>query len=234
MKKALITGGAGGIGEALCRAFAEEGYFVAVHYRSKEEKAKKLAKEIGGKAFYADFTKEEDVLSLAREIGDVSLLINNAALSYTALLQDTPSPIWDDLFAVNVKAPYLLARELLPSMIRQKEGNIINISSMWGCCGASCEAAYSAAKGAVNAFTKALAKEVAPSGIRVNAIAPGVIDTDMIANLTEKDKKALVEETPLCRLGKPEDIASCALFLASDKASFITGQIISPNGGFLT
>jgi 3-oxoacyl-[acyl-carrier protein] reductase len=164
--------------------------------------------------------------------GSVNLLVNNAGIAHFGLLTDISAAEWRRIFATNVDGAFFCTQAALPNMIHQKSGCIINISSIWGLVGASCEVAYSAGKGALIAMTKALAKEVGPSGIRVNCVAPGVIDTAMNSALSTADMDALLDETPLGMLGHPEDIAETVAFLASDKAKFITGQIISPNGGF--
>jgi 3-oxoacyl-[acyl-carrier protein] reductase len=168
---------------------------------------------------------------MAEKIGDIDILINNAGISRINLFTDISEQEWDDVFDVNIKGMFLVTRAFLPGMIRRKYGKIINISSMWGVTGGSCEVHYSASKAAVIGFTKALAKEEGPSGINVNCIAPGVIETEMNAQLDDEAKRELCEETPLMRLGKPEEIANAALFLASDAASFITGQVICSDGG---
>lgn len=166
--------------------------------------------------------------------GQIDILINNAGISYTGLLTDMTEQEWDDIFNTNIKAMFSACRLVLPQMVSRKNGKIINISSMWGQVGASCEVAYSASKGAVDAFTKALAQEMGPSGITVNAVSPGVIATDINSHLSENEMTDLKNETPLEKIGRPEDVAEAALFLASEKADFITGQIIPVNGGFIT
>ncbi len=240
----LVTGGSGDIGRAVVKKFHENYYNVAVHCSSGYKEAEDLCGELnakgGGnvaKAFRADFRDPSSILEMAErissEMGPAGILVNNAGLSITKLITDTSFDEWRGIFSVNTDAMFLLSKALLPEMIRQKFGKIVNISSIWGICGASCEVAYSASKAAVIGFTKALAKEAGPSGINVNCVAPGVIDTKMNSRLSADDLKSLSEDTPLGRLGTPEEIAEAVFFLCSDKASFITGQVLSPNGGFV-
>lgn len=232
MKKALVTGASRGIGEAVARALAKDGFKVYVNYLNSEEKAFAIANEIGGLAVKADVSDLEQVRSMFDETGDINVLVCNAGISEYGLFLDTSPEKWRRIFAVNTDGAYNCMRCALPSMIHAKSGSIITISSVWGICGASCETAYSASKAALIGLTKALAKEVGPSGIRVNCIAPGVIETDMMALFTEEDRAALREQTPLCRLGTPVDVAELAAFLASDKSGFITGQVFGVDGGF--
>ncbi len=237
MKVAFINGGSRGIGAALVRAFAKEGYGVAFTYKSSDTLAAALAEEVGALAIRADSASEAEaaaaVLEASEKLGDIDVLINSAAISSFSLFTDLTSEEWHRSFAVNVDGPFYYCRAVLPSMIAKKAGRIINISSMWGTVGASCEVHYSATKAALDGMTRALAKEVGPSGITVNAIAPGVIDTEMNAALDEAARRALSEETPLGRFGTPEEVAALALFLAGDGAAFITGQVIGANGGFV-
>lgn len=237
MKRVLITGATGGIGQALCTEFAKEGYDVVLQYNSKEEKAAQLCREIekygvSAKAVKADFTSEEDVLCFAEKAGEIDVLINNAGVAYQSLFQFADSKKVKELFDVNLFSAMTLTKEILPSMIKNQRGRVINVSSMWGICGASCEVHYSASKSALIGFTKALAKEVGPSGITVNCIAPGFIDTPMNANIDESAVGEIIESTPMCRAGRGEDVAALAVFLASDKADFITGQVVSVDGGY--
>ncbi|MBR5479289.1 MAG: 3-oxoacyl-ACP reductase FabG [Clostridia bacterium] len=233
----LITGASRGIGAACATLFAKEGYRVAVHYNKNRDSAENIANLCGGIAVCADISDSNQVNQMIDEIesklGNIDILINNAGIAEDTLITDVSDDAWRMMLGVNLSGSFYTARRVLPNMISKKAGCIINISSMWGQVGASCEVAYSTAKAGLIGFTKALAKEVAPSGIRVNAISPGVIKTDMLNCYNEADISALIEETPLSRLGTPEDIANAALFLASDKASFITGQIIGVNGGFV-
>lgn len=233
----LITGASRGIGAACATLFSKNGYSVAVHYNKNKELAETIAKECGGIAVCADVSKSDEVNRMVSEVeeklGTVDILINNAGISESRLITDISNADWEYMLGVNLDGAFYTARRVLPNMISKKSGCIINISSMWGEVGASCEVAYSTAKAGLLGLTKALAKEVGPSGIRVNAITPGVIKTDMLVGYTEADLTALVEETPLGRLGTPDDVAKCALFLASDNASFITGQVLGVNGGFV-
>ena len=237
MKTVLITGGSRGIGRAMVRLFTERGYLVAFTYKSSEAEARELAAATGAIAIKADSACESEVLSAVKtaeqKLGCVEILINNAAVSSFSLFTDISLAEWRRTFDVAVTGAFLYSKATLPSMIRKKCGRIINISSMWGITGSSCEVHYSAAKAAIIGMTKALAKEVGPSGITVNCIAPGVIDTDMNKALSEDDMNALKDETPLMRIGTPEEVAECALFLASEKASFVTGEVLNVNGGYL-
>ncbi|HGM3259141.1 TPA: SDR family oxidoreductase, partial [Clostridioides difficile] len=182
-------------------------------------------------------SNREDVENMVdyciKEFGGLDVLVNNAGVSQDKLFTDITDEDWDNMMNINLKGSFYCSQVALKYMISEKKGNIINISSIWGISGASCEVHYSITKAGIIGMTKALAKEVGPSNIRVNSIAPGVINTDMLSGYNEEDIDALVEETPLMRLGTPEDIANCAIFLASDKSNFITGQVISPNGGFV-
>lgn len=239
----LITGASRGIGRATAVLFAQNGYNVLINYNNSKEKAeflrKKLSEYKGIKVliYKADVSKANEVnamINFAKQnFGKIDVLVNNAGIAEQKLFGDISEDDWKRMFSVNVDGIFHCCKAVLPDMIRRKEGKIINISSIWGLVGASCEVHYSAAKAAVIGFTKALAKEVGPSNIQVNCIAPGVIATEMNANLNEETLKALKEETPLERIGKAGDIANSILFLASDKAEFITGQTISPNGGFV-
>ncbi|HBF2317040.1 TPA: SDR family oxidoreductase [Clostridioides difficile] len=241
-KTALITGGARGIGKAMSKAFAKEGYNVLVNFNKSENEAKELytilnEKNFSVKLFKANISNREDVEDMVdyciKEFGGLDVLVNNAGVSQDKLFTDITDEDWDNMMNINLKGSFYCSQVALKYMISEKKGNIINISSIWGISGASCEVHYSITKAGIIGMTKALAKEVGPSNIRVNSIAPGVINTDMLSGYNEEDIDALVEETPLMRLGTPEDIANCAIFLASDKSNFITGQVISPNGGFV-
>ena len=235
-KTALITGASRGIGAEIAREFAKAGYNVVVNYFKNREKAEALAKEIGGTAFCADvsdFSQAEKMIKEAeKNFGTVDVLVNNAGVALPQkLLVDTTEVEWNRLFDVNVKGAFNCTKTVLDGMITKHSGSIINISSVWGVTGGSCEVAYSASKAAIIGFTKALAKELGPAGIRVNCVAPGVIDTDMNAHLSAEDIEALKEETPLGVTGAPSDVAKTVLFLASDSAKFITGQVITADGG---
>lgn len=236
-KTALITGASRGIGAAAARLFAENGYNVAINYHRSEAAAKALAAELGAFAVKADVSDIGEVREMAARVyerfGAPGVLVNNAGIAEQKLFCDISQGDWDRMFDINVKGAFNTSGVFLPGMIREKSGKIINISSIWGLVGASCEVHYSAAKAALIGFTKALAKEVAPSGITVNCVAPGVIKTDMNAALDGRTVKELEEETPLGRLGTPREVAQAILFLASENADFITGQVLSPNGGIV-
>ena len=237
MKTVLINGGSRGIGKECVKLFCERGYAVAFTYKNSEEEARKLAQETGALAICADSKREEDVkraVALTVEkYGDIDCLINSAAVSSFSLLTDLSLEEWNDTISVNLTGVFLYSKAVIPYMVKKKQGRIINISSMWGVVGSSCEAHYSATKAGVIGLTKALAKELGPSGITVNAIAPGVIDTDMNKSLSSEDIDALKEETPLLRIGKPREVAESAWFLASDAASFITADVLNISGGFV-
>ena len=227
MKKILITGGSRGIGAELVRCFGENGYSVYFTYKNSKDKAEALAQETGAIAICADSASEDDVIRavrIAEEDGPIDCLINNAAISSFSLFTDISLADWNEGLNVNLTGAFLYSREVARQMIRRKFGSIINISSVWGLVGASCEVHYSTAKAALIGMTKALAKELGPSGIRVNAIAPGVIATEMNSKLSDEDMESLEADTPLMRIGSTSDVADAALFLASEKASFITGE----------
>ncbi len=237
MKTVLITGGSRGIGRAMVELFAERGYSVAFTYKSSEEQAKSLAEATGAICIKADSAVESQVVHAVAEVekklGTIDCLINNAGISSFSLFTDLSLKDWNECLAVNLTGAFLYSKAVIPSMVSKKQGRIINITSMWGLVGSSCEVHYSTAKAALIGMTKALAKELGPSGITVNAIAPGVIETEMNRSLSEDDKAALCDETPLMRMGKPMEVAEAALFLASDSASFITGEIMNISGGFI-
>ena len=241
-KTALITGAAGGIGEAICEALAKDGYNIAVHYSSSEKQAKELCEslkenyDIEAVSFKSDFSDDNEVKSLAEKIlsrfGKIDILVNNAGIAYQTLFQLADEKKIKEVFDINLMSALSLTKEILPTMINSKWGRIINVSSMWGISGASCEVHYSAAKSALIGFTKALAKEVGPSGITVNCVAPGFIDTKMNGSLDEEAVREIIDYTPVGRAGKGEDVAELVRFLADDKAEFITGQVISVDGGY--
>lgn len=233
MKKALVTGGSGGIGSAVCRMLSENNYMVYINYYSSEKKAQQLADNIKGIAVKFDVSDRNDVNNAVKSIGHIDLLVNNSGISEINTFDSVSPENADRILNINLKGTLNCSRAVLPDMIRNKSGVIINISSMWGECGASCEVDYSASKAGVIGFTKALAKEVAPSGIRVNCISPGFILTDMNRNFSDEDLKLIKEDIPLGIFGTPENIADSVIFLASEKASFITGQILGVNGGMV-
>lgn len=242
MRYALITGASRGIGAATAREFARRGWGVAVNYLNHQMEAEALACELEGygvpaMAVGADVADAEQVQRMVdkalEKFCQLDILVCNAGLSEIGLVSQIDDARWRRLFAINVDGVHHCCQAVLPHMIHRKEGSIITVSSMWGQVGGSCEVAYSATKGAVIAYTKALAKELGPSGIRVNCVAPGVIDTEMNGHLSREDLEALAEETPLGRLGTPEDVARSIAFLASHEASFLTGQVIAPNGGLV-
>ncbi len=242
MKTAVITGAAGGIGSAIAAAFAQKHYNVVIHYNKSKEKAEKLCEQLASQGFPAvcygadltDPAQADALIAFARaQFGAADVLVNNAGIAQQKLFTDITDADFARMMACNVTSVFHCCRAVLPDMIRRKAGRIINISSMWGVCGASCEVHYSASKAAVIGLTKALAKEVGPSGITVNCIAPGLIDTEMNAHLDAETIRSLCEETPVGRIGTPEDVAAAAVFFASDEASFLTGQVLGVDGGFL-
>ena len=233
MKTALVTGGTGGIGQALCRRLAAEGYFVYINYLRAKEKALALAEEISGEALKFDVSSPDEVRAAIAAITPPDLLVNNAGVSEVGLFTSLSDERAASLLAVDLSGTMNCSRAVLPEMIRRKSGNIINISSMWGQVGASCEVDYSAAKAGIIGFTKALAKEVAPSGIRVNCIAPGFIMTEMNARYSEEDLALIRDDIPLGIFGEPRHIADAAAFLASAQSEYITGQVLAVNGGMV-
>lgn len=242
MRTVLITGASRGIGAAAARAFAQNGDRVMIHYHKQRALAQALCEQLrqaGAQAacVQADVAERAQVQAMLaqteRQFGLVEVLVNNAGIAQQALFTDVSEAEWDRMFAVNVKGMFHCTQGVLGKMISQKRGKIVNISSMWGQIGASCEVSYSAAKAAVIGLTKALAKEVGPSGIQVNCVAPGVIDTEMNAALDASTRAMLAEETPLGVLGTAEDVARAIVFLASPQADFITGQVLGVNGGFV-
>ena len=232
VRKALVTGGSRGIGAATCRCLARDGWTVLINYNESKDKALALAEEIGGTAVWADVSDPAAVKAMFDAVGDVELLVNNAGIAHAEQVQDLTDQVWRQLYSVNIDGAFFCTRAAVPGMIRAKKGCIINITSVCGVYGSSCEAAYSSTKGAMISMTRSLFKELGPSGIRVNAIAPGVIDTDMTACFSAEEMATMAADTPLGRIGRPEDIAELAAFLASDRASFITGEIIGCDGGF--
>ena len=241
-KIALVTGASRGIGRGIALQLAREGWDVCVNYIQQREAAEAVAAQIrsigqNAMAYQADVADGEAVNAMVRaaeaQLGPVSLAVNNAGISGQGLFQDTSDEVWDRHIAVNLGGARNVIRAVLPHMLSEKSGCIVNISSIWGLRGASCEVAYACSKAAVIGLTRSLALELAPSGIRVNCVAPGCIDTDMVKVLGDETRSMLIEETPLGRLGTPEDIAHAVAFFASDKASFLTGQVLTADGGFI-
>lgn len=241
-KAALITGGSRGIGAACARLFAQQGYGVGIVCRKAKDQAEALAEELAAlgvpvKVYVCDVAQREQVQAMTaaflREFGRIDVLVCNAGIARQELFTDITEASWREVMGVDLDGVFYCAQAVLPDMLHRKAGKIITLSSMWGQVGASCEVAYSTAKAGVIGLTKALAKELGPSGITVNCVAPGVIDTEMNGNLSQDIKDELAEETPLERLGTPEDVAQAVWFLASSAGDFFTGQVLAPNGGFL-
>ena len=236
MKKLLITGGSRGIGRACVEYFSSIGYRVAFIYAKSDEAAEALAKSCGALAVKADVSDAASLkaaFSVAVEwLGGLDVLINNAGIAQIKLLSDVTDEDWERMIGVNLSGVFYTTRAAIPLMVAQKSGRIINIGSVWGRCGASCESHYSATKSALRGLTLSLAKELGPSGITVNCIEPGVIDTDMNGDLDEETMRSLAQETPLMKIGDPMEVAYLAEFLASERASFITGQMIGVDGGY--
>lgn len=241
-KTVLITGASRGIGRATAIRFAQKGYNVVINYLRSVDAAYSLLQQLKDincnvtliQADISNRTQVRGMISQATaQFGGIDVLVNNSGIAQQKLFTDITEADWNTMFDVNVKGAFHCCQYVLPGMIRRKAGRIINVSSIWGISGASCEVHYSASKAALIGMTKALAKELGPSGITVNCVAPGVVDTDMNAALSEDDLVQLREETPLGCLGRPEDIANAIYFLSSEQAGFITGQVISPNGGFV-
>lgn len=241
-KVVLVTGASRGIGKAVAERFAREGYAVALHYNTGKVEAEATVQKLTS-AGYTAMAVQADVRDSAQvqqmvdtvshALGNIGILINNAGIAQQKLFTDITNEEWHNMFAVHVDGTFYCTRAVLPVMIRQKQGCIVNISSMWGQVGGSCEVHYSAAKGAIQAMTKALAKEVGPSGVRVNCVAPGVIQTEMNKLLDAETLEALREDTPLEMLGTAEHVADLVYFLCSEQATFITGQIMGINGGMV-
>lgn len=241
-KTVLITGASRGIGAEIARQFALNGYNVAVNYNKSEQSAELLKQEIiknGGTAeiFKADVSNYNEVVNMVESVystfGFIDILVNNAGIAQQILFTDITPEIWANMLNTNLTSVYNCCNAVLPKMISEHRGNIINIASMWGETGGSCEVHYSASKAGVIGLTKALAKEVGLSGIRVNCVSPGVVMTDMMSGFTQETLNSLAEETPLNKLGNSLDIANAVLFLADEKSSFITGQVLGVNGGIL-
>ncbi|MGL5314117.1 MAG: elongation factor P 5-aminopentanone reductase [Peptostreptococcaceae bacterium] len=241
-KTVLITGASRGIGRATAILFAENGYNVLINYNKSEKEAQELYEDLSNKGFSvrtfkADVSKRSEVNLMVNycigEFGKIDVLVNNAGISTDKLFTELTDEEWHDMMNINLNSVFYTTQKTLQYMIPEHSGKIINISSIWGMVGGSYEVHYSTSKAAIIGMTKALAKEIGPSNIQVNCVAPGVIQTDMIKNVSQEILDMLRDETPLMKLGTPEDIANCVLFLADDRSNFITGQVISPNGGFV-
>lgn len=239
----LVTGGSRGIGAAIAERFASIGMKVVIHYLNSHEAANETARKCisyGSKVLTAtaDLRSKEDILKMKEKLETnqmvPDILVNNAGISHYGMLSDTSEETWNHVMDVNLKGLFLCTQIFMPHMVSQKFGRIINVSSIWGQTGASCEVVYSTTKGGVNAFTKSLAKELAPSGVTVNAVAPGAVDTKMLDSFNTEEKKAIENEIPAGRFAQPAEIASLVYFIALPESSYITGQVISPNGGWMT
>ena len=232
-KSVLVTGGAKGIGEAICRALSAEGWFVYIHCNSSVNEAKSLCAELGNaEVIVADLSDLKSAETVAEACKNVNAIVNNAGVALTDLFDNVSDEKMRNLFEINLFSAMNIVRKILPQMISKKQGIIVNVSSVFGETGGSCEVDYSTSKSALIGFTKALAKEVGPAGIRVNCVCPGIIDTDMNGNLSFDDIEALCDEIPLSRIGEPEDVADVVAFLLSDKSRYITGAVIDVNGGW--
>lgn len=236
LRNVIVTGGTRGIGAAVSCEFIKNGDRVFAVYEKDDKTAQAFLESTGAVIIKADVSKKEGVLAVfdaVRKYGKTDILVNNAGISQIKPFAEMIEEDWDKIFAVNVKSAFLMSKEALSDMLIDKKGKIINISSIWGQTGGSCEVHYSASKAALIGFTKALAKELGLSGIQVNCVAPGVIDTDMNAHLTGEEMNCIKDEIPLNRIGTPEDVAKTVFFLASDAANYITGQVFGVNGGML-
>lgn len=239
----LVTGGSRGIGAAIAQRFAAEGANIIIHYLESHEAANETARKcmrLGANVMTisADLRSKEQLLRMREKLESHNMLpdilVNNGGISHYGMLIDVTEQEWDDVMSVNLKGMFLCSQIFMPHMIGNRFGRIINVSSVWGMAGASCEVLYSTTKGGMNAFTKALAKELAPSGITVNAVAPGAVDTMMMSGFDDAEKAAIEQEIPLGRFAQPDEVASLVYFLSLPESSYITGQIISPNGGWHT
>lgn len=241
MKTAIITGASRGIGSATAIIFAERGYNTVICYNNSKEAADALCDELireghSAIAYKVDVSRSDEVARLFSDVyarfKSIDVLVNNAGVCSFGLLTDVADEEFDRVNGINYNGTFYCSREAVKYMLKEHKGSIVNVSSMWGISGSSCESVYSASKAAVIGLTKALAKELGPSGIRVNCIAPGVIATEMNSALSEETMNELSESTPLCRIGTQEEVAEAIYFLASDNASFVTGQVLSVDGGF--
>lgn len=240
MKNIIVTGGSRGIGKCLVENLAREGHNVILNYNKSEKQAKKIQSDLKAEGFIieiykADVSKREDVRKLVEfaidKMQGIDVLINNAGIAKLQMFQDVTEDDWNEMININLKSAFYMSQEVIPYMIHKKKGCIINISSIWGMVGASCETVYSISKAGMDALTKSLAKELGPSNIRVNSIAPGVIDTEMNSHIDKTIKKEIENETPLGKIGKPIDIYKCVRWLIDEE--FTTGQVISINGGYV-
>ncbi|MBQ7821807.1 MAG: 3-oxoacyl-ACP reductase FabG [Clostridia bacterium] len=236
-KKVIITGGSRGIGAECVRAFSALGDEVVFIYKNSDIRAAELCRETGARAVKADLSAPDSAKNAVAEamalLGGADVLVNNAGIAHVGLFNDITKEAYNHIMDTNLSSAVFCSQAVLDDMIHKKRGRIINVSSMWGEVGASCEVVYSASKAALIGFTKALAKELGPSGITVNCVSPGVIDTEMNASLTQDALTSLAQETPLCRIGKAKEVADTIVYLASDSAAFITGQVLGVNGGMV-
>ena len=236
MKNVLITGGSRGIGAECVRSFCDLGCNVYFFYKKSDAEAKKLMEKTNAVGIKCDISNCDDIkrdADIVKKSCSIDILINNAAVSQIKVFQDITESDYDEMFNTNMKGAFMVTKEFIGGMINKKYGRIINISSMWGETGGSCEVHYSASKAALIGFTKALAKEVGPSGITVNCITPGVINTDMNAHLTEEDKQELADETPVMRLGNPSEVVRAVMYFAGEESGFTTGTVLAVNGGII-
>jgi 3-oxoacyl-[acyl-carrier protein] reductase len=239
----LITGASRGIGAAVAERFATVGMNIVIHYLNSHEAANETARRcsvLGSKVMTvsADIRSAEQLLRMREKLESKGfvpdILVNNAGVSHYGMLADLAEEEWDRVLDINLKGTFLASKLFMEAMVRRKYGRIVNVSSIWGMAGASCEVAYSAAKGGLNAFTKALAKELAPSGVTVNAVAPGPVETDMMAGFSPEEKQAIAEEIPAGRFARPDEIASLVYYLSLPESGYITGQIVSASGGWVS